>query len=145
MYSIFSNYLKPLSEARIVLEVPKKPSEVYNQLRIAYNQGVKGIINCERIIALDQEGEVDYDLIYKVWQNRKLIDLLQWINKNIVLGLGIDSHQTRGVKIRIATSMLNNLVYQNIIDANFANRIHDRLVFNSEREAFQIATEELPF
>lgn len=144
MYSVFSDYLKPLYEARIVLEV-SKPSEIYNQLRNAYNQGVTGILDCERMIALDKNREVDYDLIYTIWQNGELTKLMRWINKNIALGLGIDSYQTTGVKIRIATSMLNNLVQKNIISQNRANLIHDRLVFNVEAERLLLINEELPF
>lgn len=144
MYSVFSDYLKPLYEARIVLEV-SKPSEIYNQLRNAYNQGVTGILDCERMIALDKNREVDYDLIYTIWQNGELTKLMRWINKNIALGLGIDSYQTTGVKIRIATSMLNNLVQKNIISQNRANLIHDRLVFNVEAERVLLINEELPF
>lgn len=144
MYSVFSDYLKPLYEARIVLEV-SKPSEIYNQLRNAYNQGVTGILDCERMITLDKNREVDYDLIYTIWQNGELTKLMRWINKNIALGLGIDSYQTTGVKIRIATSMLNNLVQKNIISQNRANLIHDRLVFNVEAERLLLINEELPF
>ena len=145
MYSVFSNYLKPLYEARIVLEVPKKPSEVYNQLRNIYNQGVKGIIDCERIIALDKNGEVDYDLIYTIWQNESLTNFLRWINRNIVLGLGIDSYKTTAVKLRIATGMLNKLVDANVIKPKCANIIHDRLIFNVESERILLINEDLPF
>lgn len=145
MYSVFSNYLKPLYEARIVLEVPEKPSEVYNQLRNIYNQGVKGIIDCERIIALDKNGEVDYDLIYTIWQNEGLTNFLRWINRNIVLGLGIDSYKTTAVKLRIATGMLNKLVDANTIESKCANIIHDRLVFNVESERILLINEDLPF
>jgi hypothetical protein len=145
MYSVFSNYLKPLYEARIVLEVPKKPSEVYNQLRNIYNQGVKGIIDCERIIALDKNGEVDYDLIYTIWQNEGLTNFLRWINRNIVLCLGIDSYKTTAVKLRIATGMLNKLVDADIIESKRANMIHDRLVFNVESERILLINEDLPF
>ena len=146
MYSIFSNYLQPLYEAEIIRTKPTKPSEVYNQLRIAYNQGVTGILDSSRLFVSDYlEDEVEYDLVYKAWEFERMQKVIQWINKNITLRLGIDDYQTIGVKLRIATSMINNLADNNIISKKLSILMHMNLAFNVRGEIGRIQTEDLPF
>lgn len=145
MHSVFSNYLEPLIEARIVLTEPKKPSDIYNRLRIIYNQGVKGILNNTRLMVLSSDGDVDYDLLYEIWRNEHLSKLTQWINENITLSLGIDNYITINVKLRIATGMLNNLVNKGLVSSISAIQYHDRLVSNVRNEVSILLTEDLPF
>ena len=45
----------------------------------------------------------------KCLTNGELRNWLQWVNRNIVLNMGLDSHDTIMVKLRIATCMLNKL------------------------------------
>ena len=107
--SVFSNYLDAIG----VKNGPNvKPSEIYDQLRIAYNQGVKGIIECERIFVPQNGDEIDYDILYEIWRNERLHGILTWVNKKIVLVLGIADYRTIGVRMRIATAMLNKIVYE---------------------------------
>lgn len=68
---------------------------------------------------------------------------LQWINKNILLKLPNDNLTTVGVKLRIATGMLNKL--EVVLGKDIVNLMHKRLV-DRVKEAHQaIQVEDLPF
>lgn len=140
--SVFSNYLDAIG---VKTGTNTKPSEVYDQLRIAYNQGVKGIIECERIFVPQNEDEVDYDILYEIWQNERLHDILVWVNKKIILFLGIADYRTIGVRIRIATAMLNKIVYEGHLSEKLADRIHNNFISSLNREICAINTQDLPF
>lgn len=146
MYSVFSNYLEPLIEANIIRTKPTKPSEVYNQLRIAYNQGVMGILdNAVLLVSNSLEDEIEYDIIYEIWQNKELLNVVHWINENITLRLGIDDYRTINVKIRIATGMIDKLVRESKLSLKIALSIYSNFGFNVQNEMSLINTEDLPF
>lgn len=72
----------------------------------------------------------------------KLRNWLCWVNKNIILNLGLDSEITTRVKLRIAASMLNKVDsltdIENVqIFTNLKNNIND--------EIYIMINEELPF
>lgn len=67
---------------------------------------------------------------------------LTWVNHNIVLNLGLDSSTTIGVKLRIATSMLNNI---KTLDDITKIEIHSNLTRNVWNEQHIIEVEDLPF
>jgi len=136
MNSVFSDY-EPIM-ANCTQET--KPSEIYNQLRIAYNQGAKGILDCTRIFIPYYEQE-ECDILYEIWRNPALRAIVRWINQKIVLELGIAKYQTINVRLRIATGMINNLN----LSKNLAISIHSHLVKNIQREMGLINTEDLPF
>lgn len=136
MNSVFSDY-EPIM-ANCTQET--KPSEIYNQLRIAYNQGAKGILDCARIFIPYYEQE-ECDILYEIWRNPALRAIVRWINQKIVLELGIAKYQTINVRLRIATGMINNLN----LSKNLAISIHSHLVKNIQREMGLINTEDLPF
>lgn len=136
MNSVFSDY-EPIM-ANCTQET--KPSEIYNQLRIAYNQGVKGILDCTRIFIPYYEQE-ECDILYEIWRNPALRAIVRWINQKIVLELGVAKYQTINVRLRIATGMINNLN----LSKNLAINIHSHLVKNIQREMGLINTEDLPF
>ena len=140
--SVFSNYLDAIG---VEIGTNTKPSEVYDQLRIAYNQGVKGIIECERIFVPQNGDEVDYDILYEIWQNERLHDILIWVNKKIVLSLGIADYRTIGVRIRIATGMLNKIVYEGHLSQKIADRVYGNFISSLNREISAINTQDLPF
>lgn len=140
MISVYSHYLDPLG----INCANMKPSEVYDSLRIAYNQGVTGLLENTRIFAMN-DGEVDYDVIYEIWRNTYLKDLLRWVNKKIVLQLGISDYRTIGVRMRIATGMLNKLVYEDKISIKIGACIHNNFVTTVNGELSAINTEDLPF
>ena len=139
MNSIFSNYLTPLG----VNTEDMKPSDVYNQLRIAYNQGAKGILLNTRMFCL--ESDKDDEILYEIWRNEHLRNIITWINKKITLVLGIADYRAIGVRMRIATGMLNKLVAEGELSKEFCIRIHDNFVKSINSEISAINTEDLPF
>lgn len=139
MNSIFSNYLTPLG----VDTEGMKPSDVYNQLRIAYNQGVEGILLNTRMFCL--ESDKDDELLYEIWRNKDLSNIVVWINKKITLTLGLSDYRTIGVRLRIATGMLNKLVAEGKLSKDFCIRMHDNFVKTINSEISAINTEDLPF
>lgn len=75
----------------------------------------------------------------------QLTDVLEWgrwVNKNIVFNLERDTAQTTGVKLRIATGMLNKLKSLSEEDKKI---IHENLTTNVYNEMFKIAASQLPF
>lgn len=78
----------------------------------------------------------------KCLTNGELRNWLQWVNRNIVLNMGLDSHDTIMVKLRIATCMLNKL---ETIDKVEKIQIHSNLTRNVNYELSIIETEDLPF
>ena len=75
----------------------------------------------------------------------QLTDVLEWgrwVNKNIVFNLERDTAQTTGVKLRIATGMLNKLKSLSEEDKKI---IHENLTTNIYNEMFKIAESQLPF
>lgn len=145
MFDVFSEYLRPLLEAkRFNLKEPTKPSIVYEDLRIAYNQGVKGIENCLRLLVGDIEKD-ENELVERIYYNKAVHPVVRWINKNILLELDRASYCTIGVKLRIATSMMNCLVTSGELDKNIALLIHSNLTLNVNKALGQIWTEDLPF
>lgn len=77
------------------------------------------------------------------------INVLVWINKNILFELPRVKNgrnaQWIGVRIRIATSMLNKLEVQNILTKDICIEYHNRLIENTRRILGAIYTEDLPF
>lgn len=67
---------------------------------------------------------------------------LSWVNRNIVIQLGLDARETTLVKMRIATGMLNNI---KTIDEIHKIEIHSNFVRNLHYEMNIINTEDLPF
>ena len=147
--SVYSNYLRPYIEAGILQDVDQtKPSEVYAQLSIAYNQGSPGVQNCTRwyVPYYEQDSDnFDYDLLYYIWSNKDLFDLIRWLNEKLIPEFATMSYQTIAVRTRIFTSKLNKLVDNNIVDKEMAIRIHLNLVETLEKEKYLIVNEELPF
>ena len=143
---VFSNYLDPLREENLIaLTDDPKPSEVYDALRIAYNQGAPGILNNTRMIAPITEEEDNYDIIEEVWRNSHLQFIVRWINRKITLCIGIETYRTLGVRVRIATSMINKLVNEGYLSKRMSMRIHYYLCENVRNESSLVVNEELPF
>lgn len=66
---------------------------------------------------------------------------LKWVNKNIILKLGIDKIESTRVKLRIATSMLEKLD----LEKDILICVLDNLVRNVNSESYILSTEDLPF
>ena len=148
MISVLSNYLDPLIDAGLLQDAGNKPSAIYEQLGIAYNQGSPGVQNCTRwyVPYYEQDSDnFDYDLLYYIWSNKDLFDLIRWLNEKLIPEFATMSYQTIAVRTRIFTSKLNKLVDSNVVDKEMAIRIHLNLVETLEKEKYLIVNEELPF
>lgn len=142
MISVFSDYLEPLREAGLIcLTDDPKPSEIYDQLRIAYNQGSIGVENTTRMIAPISDDEDNYDIIYEVWANEELQEWLRWVNKNITLQLGVANYKTLGVLLRNATSRLDKMD----LPFRIGCKIHYYLCNNTWNEHHNLVNQDLPF
>ena len=140
MISVFSDYLSPLGEC----DVNEKPSRTISRLRIAYNQGVEGILENCRAFALN-DGEIDDEILYEIWRNKELHDILAWVNKKIILVLDIADYRTIGVRMRITCGMLNKLTHEGKLSARLNTKIHFNFVTTVNGELSAIHTEDLPF
>ena len=110
-----------------------KPSEIIKALANSYD----GEFN--RFFICNADDETLYIL------KPKAIDVLKWINKRIVFELPNVDYRTVGVRIRIATNMLNKLVEEDIIPKHVAIVYHTRLVDRVGEVLGKINTEDLPF
>jgi hypothetical protein len=137
--SVFSNY-SPLPGVKLV---NMKPTDVYDKLRSIYNQGAEYLLNNVEMFA--QHDETDDDVVYEICINSDLRRIVRWVNKTIVLQLGIITYETIGVRLRIATGMLNKLIYEGRIPKKTGMLIHLTLVSNLNREISAITTQDLPF
>lgn len=144
MFNVFSNYLEPLKEAKlIILEERCKPSDVYNQLRNAYNQGVTGIEYCVRLFVPNPEE--DEELVEYIHSNRELMRIVRWTNRNILLKLGRINYDTIGVHLRIICSMLTKLKEHNNLPEEIYFKLHSSLTKNVSIAHQEVIYEELPF
>lgn len=91
-------------------------------------------------LELDEERMYDYILHYK-----DLYDVICWINKNILTQLDSLESKTLGVRLRIATAMLNKVVKTNNINELVGMIIHDNFIKNLRGLYFDLQTDELPF
>lgn len=140
MNSVFSNYLDPIMGSDYAEGKQIKVSNLYNALRIAYNQGVMGILDNLRMFIPYSEQDED-EIQYLIWENTEFRKLVNWVNNKITLEIGKADYRTIDVRLRIATGMLNKLS----LPKNLNIKIHRQLVTNVRREMSLLNTEDLPF
>ena len=140
MISIFSNYLTPIYGE----DLNRKPSVIHNLMRIAYNQGATGMLNNTRIISVGNDDD-DYDIICESFRNEDFKEWIQWVNKKITIELGNLDYRAIDVRIRIATNMLNKIMWNYPAFKKIAFKVHFNLIDNVKREMAAINTEDLPF
>ena len=148
--SVYSNYLSPYIESGLLRDVDQtKPSEVYSQLSIAYNQGSVGVQNSTRWFVPYYDGQdpddFDEQLLYDIWSNKHLQKEIQWFNSKIIPEFTTLSYETIDVRIRIFCSKLNKLVDKGLLDVNTAIKIHLNLVDTIREEHRALINEDLPF
>ena len=148
MNSVFSNYLSPYIEAGLLRDAGT-PSKIYSEMAIAYNQGSIGVQNCTRWFVPYYEeqdpDDYDYDLLYYIWSNKYLQEIILWFNKKIIPEFTTMSPTTMYVRIRIFCGKLFKAVKNGLIDKEMAIRIHLNLVDTIRVEKDLIIDEELPF
>lgn len=140
MISIFSNYLEPLG---VKNDEGTKPSTIYRQLRNAYNQGVKGVLENARLFTFGSDKSDE--IIHEIWRNEDLHKEIQWINENVMLGLGKEPNSRINVLLRIGSNKLFKLVYEKKLELTLCRDMCYRFVENAQREMFAIMNEDLPF
>lgn len=150
MVSVFSTYLNPFIEDGLLQDLDQsKLSNVYELMRIAYNQGAIGVINTTRFFVPYYDGQdpddYDYDLLHYIWSNKYLQELLGWFNQKTLPEFATLSYQTIEVRIRIFCSKLNSLVNKGLVDKEMAIRIHLNLTETIRNEHNLIINENLPF
>ena len=148
MTSVLSNYLDPLIDAGLLQDAGDKPSAIYEQLSIAYNQGSPGVQNCTRWYLPYYEPESDDEfckLLNYIWSNKDLQEEIRYLNYKLIPEFATMSYQTINVRVRIFTSKLAKKVEKGLIDKTVKNRILDILVKNLRREKHLIIDEDLPF
>ena len=148
--SVFSNYLSPYVEEGILQDVDQtKPSNVYAQLSIAYNQGSVGVMNATRwfVPYYEEQDPDDFDeqLLYDIWSNNHLQELIKWFNSKVIPEFTTMSYQTINVIIRIFCSKLNKLVDEGLVSKETAIKIHLNLVETIKEEHNALINEDLPF
>ena len=78
-----------------------------------------------------------------------VLDWLKWINNHILFELPrvktARDAQWVGVRIRIATNMLNKLEQQDVLNKDICLIYHERLTSNVKRIVDELYTEDLPF
>ena len=148
--SVFSNFLSPYIEAGLLPDVDQtKPSNVYTQLSIAYNQGSVGVKNTTKLFVPYYEGqdpdEFDEQLLYEIWSCKELQELIRWFNSKILPEFTTMSYQTIQVRERIFISKLNRLVDTGIISKETGIKLHLNLVDTIKEEHNALINEGLPF
>ena len=148
MNSVFSNYLEPYIEQGL-LQDAGTPKEIYSEMAIAYNQGSIGVQNTTRFFVPYYEeqdsDDYDYNLLYYIWSNKHLQELIRWFNSKIIPEFKTMSPTTMNVRIRIFCSKLNALVDKGLVDKEEGIKIHLNLVDTIRMEKDIIIDEELPF
>lgn len=140
MISVYSHFLDPIEST----DTFEKPSTTIRRLRNAYNQGVTWVLDCKRTFVLNDD-EVDDEILYEILRNKDLENFLRWFNLKIILVLDFASYETIGVRLRIATGMLNKLVYEGKLSKKLGIKIHNNFVAIVSSESSKIRTEDLPF
>lgn len=148
--STFQNYLKPFIDEGLLQDTDQsKSSNIYEQVRIAYNQGAIGLMNTTKFFIHSYEGqdpdEYDYDLLYEIWRNKKLQEEIAWFNSKIIPDFAELSYMTIGVRVRIMTSKLNKLVDNGDLDVKTAIKLHLNMTEIVENEKMLLVNENLPF
>lgn len=150
MFSVFSSYLSPFIEEGLLQDVDQtKIHCVYEQLRIAYNQGAVGIINTTKFFVPYYDGqdpdEFDDELLYVIYSNDKLQKIITWFNSKVIPELPELSYLTLNVRMRIAISKIFKLVESGELDKKYAIRLHMNLTETLRNEVNLMLDEDLPF
>lgn len=143
MFNVFSNYLSPLIEAKLIILKEQTMQELFDQLCIAYNQGIKGIEQCIRLFVPNPEQ--DEELAEYIYSNSELMRIIKWTNQHILVRISKTEQTTIGVHLRIICSMLVKLKERKLITEEKYSILHSNLTKNVWDIYFGIINEQLPF
>lgn len=140
MYSVFSNKIIEVSKTLNCCPESEKITEVYSNIKDKLLYTSLCVTTNSNFLEIDEEDM--YDIIL---QNKDLQDVILWINSKILTQLETLESKTLDVRIRIATSMLNNVVQKSNIKPINGIIIHDNFVKNLKEVYFDLKTDDLPF
>ncbi|WP_173431824.1 hypothetical protein [Sharpea azabuensis] len=89
--------------------------------------------------------EIVDDALYEICINEELRKVLKWISKRTISTIGIDNYLSINVYTRIGTSMLNQLVDDELLSKPLNILYHDNFVRNLADLTQEINVESLPF
>ena len=148
MFSVFSNKLIALRKSVETAKLRKPCEEEFGiEDTIKYLKNRKGKDIPDIIIPPDTTEDIADKLSYEYCINKDLRKVIQWIVDKILIECcnSTEYNQTRFVRIRIATNMLNKLVYEGKLDPQYNIHIHDGFVTNVNQLVRDLMDEQLPF
>lgn len=151
MHNVFSNYLKwswlgKKAKTSSVKAALDEMAKTYNtdEFHAYYNVEIDPHIIVSSPLTLNEYNQPG-TYTHECFNNDDLRSVIKWINKNILLRLTHDSYITIGVRIRIATCMINKLVGQEKLKKDYGILAHDILVANVTEIQNTLLNESLPF
>lgn len=141
MYSVFSSSLVDYTNTRY----RKQSTTIKDALMTVKQDHIKDCFMSNVLIVNSQSDEIANEILYTISTSKDLRRILAWINKNLVIAAPKLRYETRWVKVRIATDMLNKLVYEGVLTKDLNIEIHSNLVQNVEELASDLYEEDLPF
>ena len=86
-----------------------------------------------------------YEMTIEWSNNRDLRAVEHWITNSIFIVLNDLRPKTMGVRVRIATSMINRLVNEGKLNHELAILFHQGFVENLQKVKYDLQMESLPF
>ena len=91
------------------------------------------------------EPDKAYEMTMEWASNDELRTVERWITNNIFVVLNNIAPKTYGVRVRIATSMINKLVHEGKLSHELSILFHEGFVKNLEKVWYDLEMESLPF
>lgn len=141
MLCVFS---KNLIELWRLSRLEKKGQSEYSIIEVVKNLPKSDLpyLLCDPYI---KDDVVNDSILYKHCTNKHLRKLTNWVTENILCKMLTDNINTTSVKLRIFTSMLNKLVFEEHITIEDSSYIHYNVVNNVWKLRCDINSAELPF
>lgn len=144
MFSVFSNYLNPFINEGLLQDLDQsKPSNVYELLRIAYNQGA--CHHTTKFFVPDSEGYKADELLYEIWRNPELQEIIDYFNSKIIPEFSTLDYRAKWVRFRITTSKMEALVEKSSLRKDYFIILADNLARTLWNEQSLLIDEDLPF
>lgn len=146
MFSVFSNNLIEWYKQSAKCQNPKL-NEAYTEYIKLWTSGKyhRSMFYVKLMIPDFVEPNEAYKMSMEWASNRDLRAVEYWITNCIFIVLNHLHPKTVGVRIRIATSMINNLVNEGKLNREFAILFHKGFVENLRKVWYDLQMESLPF
>lgn len=144
MFSVFSD--RVLERLRLIENAQSKQRCSEHLLRDAYHHLIDTVEGgYPHVIVFYDDKDIADRILYENCINSELRKVTLWITKNILTVLNDLHYKTFGVRIRIATGMVNKLVNEGKLDSTLAFYVHEGFVKNLRDLKFDLEVESLPF